>query len=67
MADLQLDLPETDPFTVGQLARFELGDRFVAVGDRGAGGLGQFEMSRKEVGVKVGFEDQLNRHVVLGG
>ncbi len=67
MEELEFDRAERVAFAVGHAPRLELG-----LGDRrehdvGAGGLGQLEVPRQEVGVEVGLDHEFDREAVLGG
>ena len=61
VADLQGDLAERQPLAVGERVDREVGAGHVAVGDGGAGRLGQLEVAGEEVGVEVGLDDPLDR------
>ena len=61
VAELQRHIAQRIAFAVGDARRLELG-----LGDRGvhdlrAGGLGQLQVARQEVGVEVGLDDELDR------
>lgn len=60
VADLQLDLAQGEPLAVLQGLGGEVRRGHVAVGDDGAGGGGQLEVTGQEVGVEVGLEDPLD-------
>ncbi len=61
VTELEHDVAERLAFAVGHLAMLELGFGDRRVGDRRAGGGGQLEMARQEVGVEVGLDHELDR------
>ena len=66
VADLQHDVAELEALAVSQRIDRELGPRRVAVGDDGAGGGGQLQVTGEEVGVEVGLDDPLDTQPVAG-
>ncbi len=66
VSDLQNDLAQFDAFAVGEFAGFELGLANITKSDGGPGLVSQFEVAGKEIGMEMGFDDQFDRHVVLG-
>ena len=66
MQNLQGDLTERNAFAVGEGAELELRGRLGAVADPGAGGRGELEVARDEVGVEVGVDDADDPHAVGG-
>ncbi len=64
VAELEGDLAERDAFAVGHRAVCELRRRHRRVDDRGAGRLGEFEVSGQEVGVEVRLDHELDGEAV---
>ncbi len=60
VAELEGDVSERHPLTVGHLAMIEFGVRHRRVADLRAGCCGKFEVSGEEVSVEVGFDDHLD-------
>ena len=66
MTHLQLHLAQRQALPVRQRVDGEVGGGLGAVGDDGAGGLRQLEVTGEEVGVEVGLEHPLDLQAVGG-
>jgi hypothetical protein len=58
--ELELDFAKRETFAIGELSGWELGFGDGREADLGPGRGGELEVARQEVGVEMGFNDQLD-------